>query len=88
MLIPSARAADCDACGGPRAKWVASLAMALCTVCEQAGTRHPEREPVLVGEVLAGAADALARAGRAAAPARPYSAVLLALWRSKAQRGE
>lgn len=87
MLIPSVRAADCDACGGPRAKWVASLAMALCAVCEWAGTHHPEREPVLVGEVLAGAADALAHAGSLEAPARPYSAVLLALWRNKAQSG-
>lgn len=61
--------------------------MALCAVCERAGTHHPEREPVLVGEVLAGAAGVLARAGHTAAPARPYSAVLLALWRSKAQSG-
>ncbi len=61
--------------------------MALCTVCERADTHHPEREPVLVGEVLAGAADALAQAGSIAAPARPYSAVLLALWRNKARSG-
>ncbi|MET9851385.1 hypothetical protein ABZY57_00245 [Streptomyces sp. NPDC006450] len=61
--------------------------MALCTVCERAGTHHPEREPVLVGEVLAGAADALARACSTAPPARPYSAFLLALWRSEAQHG-
>ncbi|MFD6885922.1 hypothetical protein [Streptomyces sp. NPDC059957] len=87
MLIPSVRAVDCDACGGPRARWVASLAMALCTVCERAEAHHPEREPVLVGEVLADAADALAHAGSIAAPARPYSAVLLALWRNKAQTG-
>lgn len=87
MIIPSARSSDCDACGGPRAKWVGSLEMALCAVCERAGTCHPEREPVLVGEVLAGAADALARTGGTATQARPYSAVLLALWRSKAQRG-
>ncbi|MFE9562679.1 hypothetical protein ACFYM0_16415 [Streptomyces sp. NPDC006487] len=87
MLIPSARTADCDACGGSHARWVASLAMALCTVCERAGTSQPEREPVLVGEVLAGVADALARAGRAAASARPYSAVLLALGGSKVQSG-
>lgn len=86
MLIPSVRTADCDACGGLHAKWVASLAMALCTVCERAGAYRPEREPVLLGEVLAGAADALARAGRTAAPAR-YSAVLLALWRSEARQG-
>lgn len=78
MLIPSTRTPDCDACGGPPAKWIASLAMVLCTVCERAGTRHPEREPVLVGEVLAGAA----AAARTTAPARPYSAVLLALRRS------
>ncbi|MCX4779568.1 hypothetical protein [Streptomyces sp. NBC_01264] len=52
MLIPSARTSDCDACGGPHAKWVASLAMALCGACEREGTLHPEREPVLVGEVL------------------------------------
>ncbi|WP_327305789.1 hypothetical protein OG730_21615 [Streptomyces sp. NBC_01298] len=52
VLIPSARTRDCDACGGPHAKWVPSLTMALCSVCEREGTHHPEREPVLVGEVL------------------------------------
>ncbi|MFE4635413.1 hypothetical protein ACFRJ1_18845 [Streptomyces sp. NPDC056773] len=55
MLIPSVRASDCDACGGPHPKWVGSLAMALCALCEREGAHHPERDPVLLGEVLAGA---------------------------------
>nr|WSY53475.1 DUF6083 domain-containing protein [Streptomyces sp. NBC_00886] len=33
--------------------------MTLCTTCEQAGSGHPSREPVLVGDVLAATADAL-----------------------------
>ncbi|WP_407838284.1 hypothetical protein ACE1OC_20940 [Streptomyces sp. DSM 116496] len=90
MLIPSARTTDCAACGGPHATWAVSLASVLCTACERASTHHPEREPVLVGQVLADAADAadaLAHTGRATTPAHPYSAVLLALWRARAQRG-
>ncbi|MGW5396299.1 hypothetical protein [Streptomyces sp. NPDC003952] len=101
MLIPSSRASDCDdaragchACGGPRARRVVGLAAVLCAECEWASTPHPEREPVLVGKVLADAAEALADAAEAparttptTAPPDPYSAVLLALWRAKAQRG-
>ncbi|MFD5142400.1 hypothetical protein [Streptomyces sp. NPDC058401] len=94
MLIPSSRASHyddtrggCHACGGPRARWVVSLARVLCAECERASTHHPEREPVLVGKVLADAADALAHTTPTTTPAHPYSAVLLALWRAKAQRG-
>ncbi|WP_302169023.1 hypothetical protein [Streptomyces sp. TBY4] len=29
--------------------------MALCAPCEREGAHHPERDPVLLGEVLAGA---------------------------------
>ncbi|MGW5775727.1 hypothetical protein [Streptomyces sp. NPDC003863] len=46
------RRAECDSCGVPCGAWVASLGMALCVECEQAGMGHPAREPVLVGEVL------------------------------------
>ncbi|MER5205209.1 DUF6083 domain-containing protein [Streptomyces sp. NPDC002825] len=35
--------------------------MALCAGCERAGAAHPVREPVLVGDVLAGLADLVAR---------------------------
>ncbi|MFE4262972.1 hypothetical protein [Streptomyces sp. NPDC056883] len=90
MLIPSARTPDCAACGGPHATWAASLAMVLCTACARASAHHPEREPVLVGKVLADAADAadaLAHTARTTTPSHPYSAVLLALWRARAQRG-
>ncbi|MDD9377456.1 hypothetical protein M8Z33_12470 [Streptomyces sp. ZAF1911] len=93
MLIPSARTPDCAACGGPHATWVVSLVMILCRACARASTHHPEREPVLVGQVLAEAADAAdalahtARTARTTTPAHPYSAVLLALWRARAQRG-
>ncbi|MGW8762426.1 hypothetical protein ACWGN5_07995 [Streptomyces sp. NPDC055815] len=34
--------------------------MALCAECERAGAAHPVREPVLVGDVLAGLADIVA----------------------------
>ncbi|MER5759192.1 hypothetical protein [Streptomyces sp. NPDC002082] len=87
MLIPSTRTPDCAACGGPHATRVVSLATVLCTACARAGTHDPEREPVLVGQVLADAADTLAHTARTTTPAHPYSAVLLALWRAKAQRG-
>nr|WSX50946.1 DUF6083 domain-containing protein [Streptomyces sp. NBC_00974] len=43
--------------------------MSLCAGCERAGIGHPDREPVLVGEVLAGTAEVLARAARAAGSA-------------------
>ncbi|WP_409470986.1 DUF6083 domain-containing protein [Streptomyces sp. HC307] len=56
----------CDACDDPRARWIASLGMALCTACEEAGSGHPSREPVLVGEVLATTAEALAYAAHSA----------------------
>ncbi|WP_159026474.1 DUF6083 domain-containing protein [Streptomyces vietnamensis] len=35
--------------------------MALCAECERAGAAHPVREPVLVGDVLAGLADLMAQ---------------------------
>ncbi|MBT2472957.1 hypothetical protein J7E97_35195 [Streptomyces sp. ISL-66] len=66
MTISSTRNSFCDACGGPHARWTASLGLSLCAACERAGVGHPDREPVLVGEVLAGTAEALARAARAA----------------------
>ncbi|MBD0710286.1 MULTISPECIES: hypothetical protein [unclassified Streptomyces] len=44
----------CDSCGAPYGLWVASLGMVLCPECEGADADHPAREPVLVGDVLAG----------------------------------
>ncbi|ALO09731.1 hypothetical protein AQF52_4137 [Streptomyces venezuelae] len=64
---------ECEACGVPYGKWVASLGMALCGSCERAGSEHPAREPVLVGDVLAGMTEAVthaARSGRAVPDAR------------------
>ncbi|MGV9687678.1 hypothetical protein ACWDUX_00930 [Streptomyces sp. NPDC003444] len=67
------RSAECDFCGAPYGAWVASLGMALCPDCERAGTDQPARDPVLVGDVLAGLAGALAPDGAPAvlAPAIP-----------------
>ncbi|MEV8586919.1 DUF6083 domain-containing protein [Streptomyces sp. NPDC051180] len=59
---------ECEACGAPYGRWIASLGMALCGSCEEAGSVHPVREPVLVGELLAGvtaAVSSAARSGRA-----------------------
>ncbi|MGW6686556.1 DUF6083 domain-containing protein [Streptomyces sp. NPDC054961] len=75
MTISSARTSFCDACGDPHARWTASLGLSLCTGCERAGVGHPDREPVLVGEVLAGTAEALARAARTAGSATLVRAV-------------
>ncbi|MET9465368.1 DUF6083 domain-containing protein [Streptomyces sp. NPDC006544] len=69
MTISSTRTSFCDACGDPHARRNASIALSLCAGCERAGVGHPDREPVLVGEVLAGTAEALARAARAAGSA-------------------
>ncbi|MER7909941.1 hypothetical protein [Streptomyces sp. NPDC096068] len=44
--------------------------MALCPDCERAGTDQPARDPVLVGDVLAGLAVALARADVLTLPAQ------------------
>ncbi|MFI8910769.1 DUF6083 domain-containing protein [Streptomyces sp. NPDC053513] len=50
--------------------------MSLCAECEQAGAAHPTRDPVLVGEVLAGLADAMPRGARVVAQrARPGDVV-------------
>ncbi|WP_326611146.1 DUF6083 domain-containing protein [Streptomyces scopuliridis] len=38
--------------------------MAHCGTCEQAGAGHPSRDPVLLGDVLATASDAMAYADR------------------------
>ncbi|MFB6623500.1 DUF6083 domain-containing protein [Streptomyces sp. NPDC056374] len=38
--------------------------MVLCTPCEGAGAAHPARDPVLVGDVLAGLVDAVSFAAR------------------------
>lgn len=72
-MVSGRRSDECEACGAPYGIWVVSLGMALCGSCEQAGADHPAREPVLVGEVLAGVADAVthaARSGRAVPDAR------------------
>ncbi|MDX2562356.1 DUF6083 domain-containing protein [Streptomyces sp. TX20-6-3] len=48
---------ECDSCGAPYGTWVPSLGMVLCPQCEGAGAAHPVRDPVLVGDVLAGLVD-------------------------------
>lgn len=51
--------------------------MSLCSRCEWEGAARPDREPVLVGEILAGPSGPLARAsddGRAAMPVRAVQA--------------
>ncbi|MFD3530994.1 DUF6083 domain-containing protein [Streptomyces sp. NPDC058664] len=54
----------CDSCGAPYATWVASLGTALCPGCEGTGAGRSTRDPVLVGDVLAGLAGLVARDGR------------------------
>ncbi len=49
---------ECDSCGAPYGTWVPSLGMFLCPECEGAGAAQPARDPVLVGDVLAGLVDA------------------------------
>ncbi|WP_242427809.1 DUF6083 domain-containing protein [Streptomyces sp. Root431] len=65
----------CEVCGAPYGSWIANLGMALCGTCERAGSDRPVREPVLVGDVLAGMTAAVtiaARTGRAVPdPRRP-----------------
>ncbi|MFJ4922145.1 DUF6083 domain-containing protein [Streptomyces sp. NPDC088725] len=56
----------CDACEGPNAGWIASRSRTLCPTCERAGPGHRDREPVLVGDVLAAANAVTAHAGRTA----------------------
>ncbi|MFE2493809.1 DUF6083 domain-containing protein [Streptomyces scopuliridis] len=55
---------NCDACAGQPGRWIASPGMAHCGTCERAGAGHPSRDPVLLGDVLATASDALAYADR------------------------
>ncbi|MFJ5828149.1 hypothetical protein [Streptomyces sp. NPDC093089] len=45
---------ECESCGAPYGRWIGSLGMALCGTCERAESEQPVREPVLVGDVLAG----------------------------------
>ncbi|MFE2282706.1 DUF6083 domain-containing protein [Streptomyces sp. NPDC059443] len=52
-----------------------SLGMSLCTHCERVGSARPDREPVLVGEILAGTAGVLDHAVRAARSATRARAV-------------
>ncbi|MFB7025489.1 MULTISPECIES: hypothetical protein [unclassified Streptomyces] len=58
-MVAGRRSEECDFCGAPYGSWVASLGMALCSACERTGADRPAREPVLVGDILAGLADAL-----------------------------
>ncbi|MFJ2059438.1 DUF6083 domain-containing protein [Streptomyces sp. NPDC087908] len=55
---------ECDSCGVPYGTWVPSLGMALCPGCEGRGAARPVRDPVLVGDVLAGLVDAASFAVR------------------------
>lgn len=55
---------ECDSCGAPYGTWVPSLGMLLCPRCEGGGAAHPVRDPVLVGDVLAGLVDAASLAAR------------------------
>ncbi|WP_225801183.1 DUF6083 domain-containing protein [Streptomyces sp. NK15101] len=75
-MVAGRRSAECDSCGAPYGRWVASLGMALCAECERAGAAHPGRDPVPVGEILAGLADVVNQDARVVAQrARPGSAV-------------
>ncbi|MFC8490230.1 hypothetical protein ACFUJU_05385 [Streptomyces sp. NPDC057235] len=67
-MVAGRRSEECDFCGAPYGSWVTSLGMALCSACERAGADQPAREPVLVGDVLAGLADALGPPGVMALP--------------------
>lgn len=69
-MVAGRRSAECDFCGARYGTWVASLGMALCPECERTGTDRPAREPVLVGDVLAGLAGALTRADAPTLPAQ------------------
>ncbi|MFC9589204.1 hypothetical protein ACFTUC_05285 [Streptomyces sp. NPDC056944] len=60
-MVAGRRRGECDSCGAPYGTWVASLRMTLCAECERAGAAHPVREPVLVGDVLAGLAAVVSR---------------------------
>ncbi|MFD3567473.1 DUF6083 domain-containing protein [Streptomyces sp. NPDC058667] len=58
------RSDACDSCGAPYGTWVPSLGLALCPECEGPGAAAATRDPVLVGDVLAGLIDAAAFAVR------------------------
>ncbi|MFB6836581.1 hypothetical protein [Streptomyces sp. NPDC056361] len=53
-MVSGRRSDECEACGAPYGRWIGSLGMALCGTCERAESEQPVREPVLVGDVLAG----------------------------------
>ncbi|MFF8381207.1 DUF6083 domain-containing protein [Streptomyces sp. NPDC015661] len=79
-MVAGRRSEECDSCGAPYGTWVGSLRMALCAECERAGAAHPVREPVLVGDVLAGLAEVVTRptvraGGAVRDAARAFSAV-------------
>lgn len=79
-MVTGRRREECDSCGAPYGTWITSLRMALCAECERVGAAHPVRDPVLVGDVLAGLADLVSRprprAGDAVRDAaRPVGAV-------------
>ncbi|MFE0640490.1 hypothetical protein ACFW2Y_02505 [Streptomyces sp. NPDC058877] len=63
-MVTGRRSEECDSCGAPYGTWVASLRMVLCPECEWAGATHPAREPVLVGDVLAGLPQVVAQGRR------------------------
>ncbi len=72
-MVAGRRSDKCEACGAPYGRWIASLGMVFCGTCERAGSGHPVREPVLVGDVLAGMTAAVtfaARSGKAVPEAR------------------
>ncbi|MFC8452766.1 DUF6083 domain-containing protein [Kitasatospora sp. NPDC057223] len=56
----------CESCGRQLTRWTAALGIASCTSCAPALTRRPDREPVSLGEALAGAFDEAARTHRGA----------------------
>ncbi|MFI0926076.1 DUF6083 domain-containing protein [Streptomyces sp. NPDC021012] len=60
-MVTGRRREECDSCGAPYGTWITSLRMALCAECERVGAAHPVRDPVLVGDVLAGLTDLVSR---------------------------
>ncbi|MFB7515684.1 hypothetical protein [Streptomyces sp. NPDC056144] len=67
-MVSGRRTGECEACGAPYGRWVGSLRMALCGSCEQAEAECAAREPVLIGEVLQGMAEAVALATASGPP--------------------
>ncbi|MFF0475280.1 DUF6083 domain-containing protein [Streptomyces sp. NPDC004284] len=74
-MVAGRRRGECDSCGAPYGTWIASLRMALCAECERSGADHPVREPVLVGDVLAGLTDIVSRPRTGAGGAVPETAL-------------